>query len=55
MSLEDLVNVEVTAPSKKPEAEAPAVVQVITASEISWLGLNTPSKRSSSTQSDCRR
>jgi iron complex outermembrane receptor protein len=43
MSLEDLLNVEVTAPSKKPqlEAEAPAVVQVITASEISWLGFNT--------------
>ncbi len=43
MSLEDLLNVEVTAPSKRPEleSEAPAVVQVITAREISWLGFNT--------------
>jgi outer membrane receptor protein involved in Fe transport len=43
MSLEDLLNVEVTAASKKAEleSEAPAVIQVITASEISWLGFNT--------------
>ena len=43
MSLEDLLNVEVVAASKKPEleSEAPAVVQVITAREISWLGFNT--------------
>src|SRR5690242_11316088 len=43
MSLEDLLTVEVTAPSKKPEleSEAPAVVQVITASEIEWLGFNS--------------
>jgi iron complex outermembrane receptor protein len=43
MSLEDLLNVEVVAPSKKAELEsdAPAVVQVITAREISWLGFNT--------------
>ncbi len=43
MTLEDLLNVEVTAPSKRPEldSEAPAVVQVITAREISWLGFNT--------------
>jgi outer membrane receptor protein involved in Fe transport len=43
MSLEDLLNVEVIAPSKKLELEsaAPAVVQVITAREISWLGFNT--------------
>ena len=43
MSLEDLLNVEVVAASKKPEleSEAPAVVQVITAREIAWLGFNT--------------
>jgi iron complex outermembrane receptor protein len=43
MSLEDLLSVEVTAPSKKPEleSEAPAVVQVITAAEIDWLGFNS--------------
>ena len=43
MSLEDLLNVEVVAASKKPEleSEAPAIVQVITAREISWLGFNT--------------
>ncbi len=43
MSLEDLLNVEVVAASKKAEleSEAPAVVQVITAREISWLGFNT--------------
>ena len=43
MTLEDLLNVEVVAPSKRPEleSEAPAIVQVITAREISWLGFNT--------------
>lgn len=43
MTLEHLLNVEVTAPSKKPEPDsgAPAVVQVITAREIAWLGFNT--------------
>lgn len=43
MTLEDLLNVEVTAVSKKSEleSEAPAVVQVITAREIAWLGFNT--------------
>jgi outer membrane receptor protein involved in Fe transport len=43
MSLEDLLNVEVVAASKKPEleSEAPAIVQVITAREIAWLGFNT--------------
>jgi outer membrane receptor for ferrienterochelin and colicins len=43
MSIEDLLNIEVSAASKKPEleGEAPAVIQVITASEIAWLGFNT--------------
>lgn len=43
MSIEDLLNIEVSAASKKPEleVEAPAVIQVITANEIAWLGFNT--------------